>query len=335
VNAMGGEAALARLLDPRVVAAADDYAARFQAASPFRHVVIDGFLEPRFCREIVAAFPSFDEKAALNEDGQVGGKATQEEIRALGPAYRALDDLVKSAGFRALISRISGIPKLEYDPHYFGGGTHENRAGQDLDAHIDFNYHPISRRHRRLNLIIYLNDEWRDAWGGSLQLHRDPYREPRDDEIVTITPLLNRCVLFETNERSWHGFEQIRLPDDKRRLSRKSFALYYYTRQRPREETAAEHSTVYVDRHLPEHIGPGTTLSEADYAEIRRLLLRRDHHLKRLYAQVSALTGRLAASRDGSVLRALRRRVHAFESATSWRITRPLRAVRSALRRHS
>ena len=103
----------------------------------------------------------------------------------------------------------------DVDLAYFGGGTHENLQGQDLDAHIDFNYHPLTRQHRRLNLIIYLNEQWQDEWGGSLQLHRDPTLPPQSDEIVTVTPLLNRCVIFETSERSWHGFRRIDLPADR------------------------------------------------------------------------------------------------------------------------
>jgi hypothetical protein len=102
-----------------------------------------------------------------------------------------MDDLLQSPEFLALVGRITGIAGLRYDPWYFGGGTHENRQGQDLDPHIDFNYHPMTRQHRRLNLIIYLNEEWDDAWGGSLQLHRDPHLEPAEDQIVTVTPLLN------------------------------------------------------------------------------------------------------------------------------------------------
>ena len=319
------------LINPAVLSAAGRQAQRFQAAQPFRHVVIDDFLADGFCHQVTQQFPAFDEKAAINEDGAVGGKAVQEKVRGLGPAFAQLDDLVRSADFRALIGRISGIEDLQYDPHYFGGGTHENRHGQELDAHIDFNYHPISRQHRRLNLIVYLNEEWEDDWGGSIQLQRDPYLEPERDEIVTVTPLMNRCVIFETNEHSWHGFQRIDLPEGRRELSRRSFALYYYTNDRPADEVADEHSTIYVERHLPKHIREGLTLSADDLAEIKRLLTRRDQHLKRLYSQIRGLNARLARYRDDSPVQALKRRIYEFENSTSWRITAPLRALKKRL----
>lgn len=71
----------------------------------------------------------------------------------LGPDWQRLDELVQHASFRELVSAITGIADLQYDPHYFGGGTHENRHGQGMDAHIDFNFHPVTRQHRRLNLL--------------------------------------------------------------------------------------------------------------------------------------------------------------------------------------
>jgi hypothetical protein len=322
-------------LNPAVPARAQHYAGRFAAGRPFRHVVIDDFLDEAFCADVCAQFPVFDEAAALNEDGKVGGKATQEKVRALGPAYRRLDDLVQSAPFLALVGRISGIPALRYDPWYFGGGTHENRPGQDLDPHVDFNYHPITRQHRRLNLIIYLNEQWDDTWGGSLQLHLDPYREPADDEIVTVTPLRNRCVIFETTERSWHGFERICPPAEHRDVSRRSFAVYFYTTERPPAETAAEHSTVYVERHLPPRFAPGYTLAEADVVEIKRLLARRDQHLRRLYRRLQIRTApEPAASWARRFESRLAGALRSFEDTTGLPVTPPLRALRRLLRGH-
>ena len=343
-------ATLERCVHAGVAQGRETLAERFQAAQPFRHVVIDGFFDEDFCRRLVESFPEFDEKLAINEDGQVGRKAVRERIRSIGPAWEALDELVKGAEFRQFIGDITGIPDLQYDPYYFGGGTHDNRHGQDLDPHVDFNYHPVTRQHRRLNLIVYLNEEWRDEWGGSLQLHRDPYKPPAEDEIVTVTPIMNRCVIFETNEYSWHGFERISLPDERRGMSRRSFALYYYTDTRPAEETGPEHSTIYVERHLPERYRPGMTLDEADLQEVRTLLARRDQHLKRLYSNIKRLYTELNQLRDSGVcsekapeaatsdvaelqaqVRRLRREVDELRNSTSWRVTAPLRALKRML----
>jgi hypothetical protein len=157
----------------------------------------------------------------------------------------------------------------------FGGGTHENVNGSELTPHIDFNFDTRGKLHRRLNLLLYLNKEWDERWGGSIELHSDP-RSPQSNEVKSFLPLFNRCVIFETNEHSWHGFPQVHLPEDKRHLSRKSFSIYLYTRERPAEDTAPPHTTVYVPRPLPSHIQPGTTLSAADFDVIQGLIDRRD-----------------------------------------------------------
>ncbi|MDX1571222.1 MAG: 2OG-Fe(II) oxygenase [Xanthomonadales bacterium] len=307
------------VLHPEVLARRQDLATAFQRRDPFRNVVIEPFFRPEFAQALVDEFPKFDEAAAINEDGRVGGKSTQERVAGLGPSYRTLDRLARSKPFLSLVSTITGIPELFYDPHYFGGGTHENRHGQDLDPHVDFNYHPITGQHRRLNLIVYLNPEWEESWGGCLDLHRDPSLPPEEDEIKRVAPVFNRGVIFETTEWSWHGFERINLPEDRRYLSRKSFALYYYTRTRPESELGKSHSTIYVERHLPDHIRAGRVLSEDDVEQIRTLLTRRDQHLKRLYRHISILDDKLAAVR-GSVL---------------WRLAKPLRMVERLLRSQS
>ena len=263
----------------------------FSGAKPFRHLVIDDFLATSFADRLLAEFPAFERGNARNEAGELGSKSTVERIRELGASFEQLDDLIQAPEFLTLLGRLTGIEDLLYDPYYFGGGTHENRAGQDLDPHVDFNRHPVESWHRRLNLIVYLNREWHDEWGGSLELHTDP-RAP-DNQVRLITPLFNRCVIFETTEWSWHGFSRIALPADKQDLSRRSVALYFYTRERPVEELADTHSTIYVDRPLPEHFTPGKVLSEADIEELRILLRRRDQHNQRLYRDITHLSTQL------------------------------------------
>lgn len=281
------------MIDPAIAASGDRLAASYQSAQPFRHLVADDFLAGGFARALLAEFPAFDERGAINEAGEIGRKAVVERVRSLGGAYRQLDDLARSGEFLALVSKLTGIPGLLYDPHYFGGGTHENRDGQDLDPHVDFNRHPIEGWYRRLNLIVYLNPGWQPAWGGSLELHSDP--TAADDRVSSILPLFNRCVIFETTGSSWHGFSRITLPPGSE-LSRKSIALYFYTREAPADDLGDSHSTIYVDRPLPERFASGRVLDGEDVEELRNLLARRDQHNQRLYRDMTALQGKLDAA---------------------------------------
>lgn len=306
------------LVSPGVAERAGEFRFQFETAEPFPHVVIDDFLDSGLFEGLIAEFPPFDERRALNEHGQVGGKSVEPNLALIGEHYRRLDQLLRSAGFLELISQVTGIPSLLFDPDYTGGGTHENLHGQELDPHIDFNYHPRTHLHRRLNLILFLNPEWKPEWGGCLELHRDPHLPPHEDFVREVVPLANRCVIFETSERSWHGFRRIETPEDKRHLSRRSVAVYYYTKERPAEETALDHSTVYVPRPLPEHIREGRTLTAGDMAEIRSLLQRRDTQIEFLYERERRFAATLAAIHNSPTFRVARAITWAPRKLRDW-----------------
>ena len=283
---------------------ASDLARRFSLAEPFRHVVIDGFLDEDFCRRLRTDFPNFEERHALNEMGQVGGKAVRMDVRDISDAYRELDRHLQSQEFLDFVSAVTGIPDLLHDPDYVGGGTHENRHGQGLDAHVDFNYHPRTRWHRRLNLIVYLNEQWEPDWGGELELHSDPW-DASANRTTAVSPLMNRAVIFETTESSWHGFSRIELPEGARSNSRKSFAIYLYTSTRPASETAPPHATIYVPDMMPVDWQVGRTLESGDLAELRNRFGRLRTQLRFLYdrekqfgKQIARLETALSEVRD-------------------------------------
>jgi hypothetical protein len=349
---------LAEILNQSSIDGLSRFTSEFAHNKPFKHLVIDDFFKPEFTQRMLDEFPSFDDKLAMNENGEVGRKAVHEKVTGIGPAYKQLDELARSEEFREYVAKLTGIENLIYDPYYFGGGTHNNLSGQDLDPHVDFTHHPITGDHRRLNLIVYLNKEWHEEWGGNIEFHKNPRLNPADDDIISVEPLFNRAVVFETNNISWHGFPRIELPQDKAGLSRKSFALYYYTHQR--EHPVKPHSTIYVERHLPERFVPGLQLDEQSLQEIRILLARRDQHLERLYNNISHLMSensdlknklsqinhqlsQLEKATDQPRTttpqqkvdppmpyehQALIQRIHDLEHSTSWKITAPLRTLK-------
>jgi len=306
---------LSSLLHPDVAARAADLAREFSAAEPFRHVVIDGFLDPQFCQELIDQFPPFESGDARNESGELAGKSVIPDIARLGGPYRRFDALMRDREFLALMGRITGIADLLYDADYVGGGTHENREGQELDSHVDFNFHPRLGWHRRLNLIVFLNQEWDEDWGGCLELLREPMAEGADARKI-VTPKANRAVIFETTESSWHGFRVIRTPAG---VTRKSLAVYFYTRARPPAEIVAPHGTFYYQRPLPEHLQPGYTLRESDVAEIRKLFARRDGQIRYLYERELEFSEVMETIRQWSAFR--------LAMALTW----PARALKRAL----
>jgi hypothetical protein len=98
--------------------------------------------------------------------------------------------------------------------------------------HTDVNRHPHNKRriHQVVNLIIYLNNDWKEEYKGHLQLwsaDRKPCKK--------ILPVANRVVLFETGTRSFHGHpEALACPEGRRR---NSLAVYYYCLDRPPSQT--------------------------------------------------------------------------------------------------
>jgi hypothetical protein len=274
-------------LSSAVTDQADHFRDVFVHARPFKHLSVDDFFAVDFAERLLQEFPRFNPELARNEMGDVAGKAVNTKLRDISPAYRELYETIGGRPFLELMSRISGIPDLILDPRLYGGGTHENLHGQELDPHVDFNFDEAQQLHRRLNVIVYLNKGWQPAWGGAIEIHSNP-RDPAMNQVRAFDPIFNRCVMFETNEISWHGFPKITLPSDKRDLSRKSISIYLYTKTRPAEEIAPVHGTFYVQRPLPDRFREGMTLGAEDVAELKNLLWRRDiwvEHYQKLELQ--------------------------------------------------
>lgn len=271
----------AEILNPRLQSDKEALAREFSEADPYPHVVISDFFSPDVSKRLLDDFPSFEERFAKGEMGDVGRKAARRDVRGISDAYREVDDYLQTPEFLDFVSEITGFSALIYDAEYHGGGTHENVDGASLYTHVDFNYHPKGW-HRRLNLIVYLSPEWEDEWGGNLELHSDPW-DPSTDRAKSVSTKFNQAVLFETSEHSWHGFRPIKLPDDRRHLTRKSFAVYLYTKDRPADQTAASHSTIYIPFGMPDDVQAGSVLTEEQQQLLNSRFNEYRHMLKLQY----------------------------------------------------
>ncbi|MDJ0524224.1 MAG: 2OG-Fe(II) oxygenase, partial [Microcystis sp. M53600_WE12] len=126
-------------INPLVYEKSSVYRQDFETAQPFKHLVIDNFLVGEQAQILLENFPSFKPQKAISELGKVGGKAVNEDLIGLGGVYQQFARHVQAQEFLELISELTGVDNLIPDPSFYGGGTHENLQGQELDPHIDFN----------------------------------------------------------------------------------------------------------------------------------------------------------------------------------------------------
>ncbi len=216
---------------------------KYKKNDPFPHIVLDNFIDSSVLKQVVAEFPNLEDlpnTIKFNKGTSI--KLASRGSADLSPAGRDLINYFNSDIFLAYLQQLTGIEEiLISDPYLFGGGYHEIRKGGYLKIHADYNKHDSFDLDRRVNLLLYLNEDWDSNWGGNLELYdKDDLTSPK----VSVAPVFNRCVVFNTTSYTYHGHpDPLNCPDDR---SRRSIALYYFTVGRPAEETAGKHSTLYV-----------------------------------------------------------------------------------------
>ncbi|MEM1403792.1 MAG: 2OG-Fe(II) oxygenase [Pseudomonadota bacterium] len=263
-------------------------------AEPFPFVVIDNFLDRGFADALLEEFPVTKEANKLNEFGKKGPKTVTRKMREVSPSYERLCDFMVSEEFVDAMSRITGIENLISLPNE-AGGAHENRNNSVLEPHLDYNYFgERSPLHRRLNVLLYLNKDWNPDWGGNLQLHSNP-REWENNQIVANSPDFNRCIIMETSEHSWHGFDKVSVPEG---VSRKSISIYMFTEDRPKDQVAPRHSTFYVQPPISERFKAGFTLNRQDAQELQRAMKKRDNWIHFYQREALRHSARAEAQQD-------------------------------------
>lgn len=214
----------------------------FRDAQPYAHVVIDDFLDEAVVAKLVAEFPSPNDRRWGLHKHQNSDKLACGDDSFLGPVTQQLVWEMNSASFLPFLETLSGIEGIIPDPWLVGAGLHQIERGGFLEIHADFNYHPLWKLDRRLNLILYLNPNWQEEYGGYLEMWD---REMRSC-VRRIAPIANRLVIFRATDFSYHGHPgPLNCPPGQ---TRKSLAMYYYSNGRPQEETSSAHSTLYQQR---------------------------------------------------------------------------------------
>ncbi len=222
-----------------------DLSKKYCFNQPYPHIVIDDFLPVKLAYEILLNFPNktnfIEKEYDLNH---IGIQVNKRQIspNSTNTFCRNLFGFFNSASFLEFLEGITKINGLISDSYFIGGGFHEISNGGKLSIHADFRINEKLNLNRRLNVLIYLNENWDENWGGHLEI----WDKKMQNKIHSISPIFNRCVIFNTDATSYHGHpDPIKCPID---ITRKSIALYYYTASNAIYNEIPSSSTMYLSR---------------------------------------------------------------------------------------
>jgi len=223
----------------------------YSREEPFPHCFMDDFLPIELANEIHGMFPSPDGADWHKFSDPTGLKLATKDIDQLNTELRNILSLFNSAPMLTFLEKLTGIAGLIPDPWFEGGGLHQIQSGGFLKIHADFNHHQRLNLDRRINLLLYLNPDWDESFGGHLEL----WDKEMTSAVERVLPIHNRCVVFNTTDDAFHGHPHpLTSPEG---VTRKSIAIYYYTNGRPEEEKHAAHTTIY--KQTPEEIAATQT----------------------------------------------------------------------------
>lgn len=215
-------------------------AADYASADPYPHIVLDDVLLPEVFARAVEEFPGTRDEfwqgyLHVNET-----KYANKEPNTWGPTLKAIAEEFVSPEFVRFLGELTGIENLLPDWSMDGGGLHQTLRGGHLNIHADFtSHHEHENWARRVNILLYLNEEWLEEWGGKLELWNKDMTECRG----RVTPAGNRMLVFTTAADTFHGHpDGLTCPEG---MARRSMALYYFTEQ---DQRAERRSTNYQPR---------------------------------------------------------------------------------------
>ena len=227
------------IINPKFLKAefAEELAQSYHNAQPCKYLVMQDFFTEEIANDLFNHFPSIQDlnvkRKSLNED-----KSEDYHFDRWHPSFTKAREAVSSQAWYEQLSRITGIEGLHTTVDALGSGVHQGKNGSYVDVHIDVNMNPKLGLWRRINLLVYLNKNWKPEYGGDLEL----WNKEMTECVAKVPPTFNTGVIFYTDDNSPHGYKKIDIPEGE---SRKSFYTYFYTKP---EEGVAYRDSKFISR---------------------------------------------------------------------------------------
>ncbi len=194
---------------------------------------IDNFLLEKKLKEVLISINKSKKPTKIFKHNS---KIVKTEFNKFKDLHQNLNKLIKeiySRKFIKILEEIFNIKKLYPDRSNLYSGLNISNKGSKLNEHIDFNFNKSIKKYRYINLLLYLNKNYRKEHGGIFYI-----RDHLSKKKIFIKPILNKVVIFKTDTFTPHGFTKI---NSNKRIS---LNMYFYTTKNL-SKSKTKHKTIW------------------------------------------------------------------------------------------
>lgn len=164
---------------------------------------VDDLLPRDIAEEIYKAFPGAEEmvlKKSIREDKYVAA-----QMNLYNPLLEEIIYAFQEEKIVKLVGEICEIKDILPDENLYAGGISMMGYKQFLNPHLDNSHDKDRQMWRVLNLLYYVTPEWKEEYGGNLELWPNGLKK----EQITIFSKFNRLAVMATHGASLHSVSPV------------------------------------------------------------------------------------------------------------------------------
>ena len=167
------------------------------------YIYLDDLLTNEIASKIQDVFPKPEQmilKKSLREDKYIAA-----QMNNFNPFLEELIYAFQDKKVVDLIGEICDIDTLFPDENLYAGGLSSMGYKQFLNPHLDNSHDKDRERWRVLNLLFYVTPDWKEEYGGNLEL----WPEGLNEKQITVHSKFNRLVVMATHNQSLHSVSPV------------------------------------------------------------------------------------------------------------------------------
>ncbi|MFA6301773.1 MAG: 2OG-Fe(II) oxygenase [Legionella sp.] len=202
-----------------------------------RYFILDKLLPDEIAMEIYSSFPKPEDMSLLSSPGKIKSKYYH-----LKDAASIIQNVLLATQDPKVVAAIEDITEIKNqipDQSTKAGGISVLTKGYYLNPHLDISHDVESKRYyRTINFLYYVTPDWKLENGGNLELWDKDIKK-----CIIIPSIFNRLVIMETNTRSWHAVNPVKI-----KANRCCVFNYYFSEHSPENKDYVLKGSIFRPR---------------------------------------------------------------------------------------